>query len=586
MHHHCTSNFVQITDIFWFDTAGCKFLNALFVAFWYSFAMQKLCNQCAQNFEIRERDLKFYEKISPTFGGKKYSVPSPTLCPQCRMQRRMAWRSREYFFRPCGLTNKQCLSIYPPDAEVVTYSPEAFFSDDWDGLSLGRDFDFSRPFFEQFHEIYQKAPKNTANARMNENCEYIINAHANKDCYLVDEIDDSRDCVYGYNIQKCTDVVNGFYVRDSQLCYETQQAGNCYGVFFSHNVSDCSDSAFLRNCKNTRNSLFCTNLRRAEYCIFNQQVSKEEFKSAWDDLFDGSFQKIEGARKKFQEFVAMQPLPASIKINTETSSGDYLFHTKDCYNSYNIDHCQDCSFCTDIHYSRDAYDVHIYKGELMYECLHAGPNAYNNIGVILCWFCTDVFYSCELHNSKNMFGCSSLKNKQYCILNKQYTKEEYEALVPKIIEHMQKTGEWGEFFPVRLSPYGYDQTMAAFYWPLEKRDAESQGFHWRDAAQKSVAETSELPDRLQDFTDDMLKMTFQSAESGKSYKIIAKELAFHRKFNIPLPRIAPQERIMNFIKQNSRTLLDRHCAECKAPIQTTLANHVRVLCEECYFRFV
>jgi len=31
---------------------------------------------------------------------------------------------------------------------------------------------------------------------------------------------------------------------------------------------------------------------------------------------------------------------------------------------------------------------------------------------------------------------------KYCILNKQYSKEEYEELVPKIIEHMQKTGEW------------------------------------------------------------------------------------------------------------------------------------------------
>jgi hypothetical protein len=27
--------------------------------------------------------------------------------------------------------------------------------------------------------------------------------------------------------------------------------------------------------------------------------------------------------------------------------------------------------------------------------------------------------------------------KEYCILNKQYTKEEYEILVPKIIEHMK-----------------------------------------------------------------------------------------------------------------------------------------------------
>ncbi|MDP2669631.1 MAG: hypothetical protein Q8O99_01100 [bacterium] len=38
-----------------------------------------------------------------------------------------------------------------------------------------------------------------------------------------------------------------------------------------------------------------------------------------------------------------------------------------------------------------------------------------------------------------MFGCSNLRNKQYCIFNKQYTQEEYEQLVPKIITHMQET---------------------------------------------------------------------------------------------------------------------------------------------------
>jgi hypothetical protein len=35
-----------------------------------------------------------------------------------------------------------------------------------------------------------------------------------------------------------------------------------------------------------------------------------------------------------------------------------------------------------------------------------------------------------------------LHDKSYCILNKQYTKEEYEELVPKIIEKMMKDDEW------------------------------------------------------------------------------------------------------------------------------------------------
>lgn len=516
--------------------------------------MQKSCKKCKSEFQIHDRDLGFYDKISPIFNKKKYQIPTPTLCPNCRMQRRLAWRTREYFLRKCDLTGKQCLSIYPPTTDLVTYSGEAFFGDQWDGTSLGRDFDFNKTFFEQFNELYKKAPKNTANVAMNENCEYIINAHENKNCYLGDEMDYSKDCIYGYNIQKCIDVLNGFYIRDSQLCYETQQAENCYEVFFSHNVFNCNHSAFLKNCRNVKNSLFCANLQQAEYCIFNKQVTKEEFEIAWKALFDGSFKTLTSAKERFSEFIKMQKTFPLIKINTEDSTGNYLFNTKNCHDCFNIDQCQDCSYCTDIHNSRDSYDTHIYQGELMYECIHAGPQAYNNIGIILCWFSSNIFYSCELHHCKDMFGCASLKHKQYCILNKQYTKEQYEELVPKIIEHMQRTGEWGEFFPVKNSPYGYDQTMAAYYQPLSKEESIQQGFNWNETSEKTTEKTDELPDKLSDFSKSMLTSTFTSIQSNQPYKIIEKEFEFHKKFNIPLQRITPKERLIDFINQNPRNL--------------------------------
>jgi len=70
-----------------------------------------------------------------------------------------------------------------------------------------------------------------------------------------------------------------------------------------------------------------------------------------------------------------------------------------------------------------------------------------------------------------MFGCASIRDKQYCILNKQYTREEYEKLVPQIIEKMQADGERGEFLPERISPFGYNETVANEYFPLSKEEA-------------------------------------------------------------------------------------------------------------------
>ena len=68
----------------------------------------------------------------------------------------------------------------------------------------------------------------------------------------------------------------------------------------------------------------------------------------------------------------------------------------------------------------------------------------------------------------NCFACCGLSGQQYCIFNKQYTKEEYENIVAKIITHMQTTGERGEFFHPSLSPFGYNETVAQEYYPLQK----------------------------------------------------------------------------------------------------------------------
>jgi hypothetical protein len=73
-----------------------------------------------------------------------------------------------------------------------------------------------------------------------------------------------------------------------------------------------------------------------------------------------------------------------------------------------------------------------------------------------------------------------LRNKEYCILNKQYTKEEYEQLVPQIIDHMTKTGERGEFFPASISPFCYNETVVMEYYPLTKDEALAKGFKRMD----------------------------------------------------------------------------------------------------------
>jgi hypothetical protein len=196
-------------------------------------------------------------------------------------------------------------------------------------------------------------------------------------------------------------------------------------------------------------------------------------------------------------------------------------------------------------------DVEIWGDRLdkTYECIVVGEGATN------IYFCpdvwgnvSDVYYSLFcVNNVHNCFGCIGLRNAEYCILNKQYTKEEYEILVPKIIEHMQKTGEWGEFFPAKYSHFGYNQTMNIVKYPLSKEEAIKQGYYWSDyeAPFPKVEKTlkaSMLPEDISKIPDDILNWAVECEVSGKPFRIVKPELEFYRKHKLPIPRKHPDVR--------------------------------------------
>ncbi len=193
-----------------------------------------------------------------------------------------------------------------------------------------------------------------------------------------------------------------------------------------------------------------------------------------------------------------------------------------------------------------------------------------------------------------LFGCVGIKNKKYCILNQQYSREEYETLVPRIIEHMRKMGEWGQFFPAETSAFGYNESMASAYFPLSRAEVLRRGWHWRDVPEEQpqaerIIEAKDLPDRIDDVSDDILRSAIRCPATGRLFKVIKQELSYYRAHKIPLPRLHPDERHRRRIAlRNPRKLWERSCACCAKPIFTSYAPErpERVYCEECYLREV
>ena len=145
----------------------------------------KNCKVSGQEFPIYQSDREFYDKISPVIDGKKYTIPSPTLCPDERQRRRLSFRNeRKLYKRNCDATGRQIISMYSENTPYKVYDQKYRRSDTWDAIEYGMNFDFSKSFNEQFSELLLKVPSFNLLNIDSTNSEYANHAYKLEDCYM------------------------------------------------------------------------------------------------------------------------------------------------------------------------------------------------------------------------------------------------------------------------------------------------------------------------------------------------------------------------------------------------------------------
>ena len=491
----------------------------------------KICQNCKQDFTIEPDDFGFYEKIK---------VPPPTFCPECRVQRRMAWRNERTLHRnKCAMTGKNVVSCFSKDSPFTVYERDIWWSDKWDPLEYGQEYDFSRPFFEQFRKLLEKVP-----------------------------------------------LPNLF-------------------------IGKCVNTFFLYDCKNCINCFGCTNLRNKSNCMWNEQLTKEEYDKRLKELDIGSVKNLEKAKQKF-EALRLKALRRFANIlNSKDVSGDNIIHANNCYYCFDIaEDMKDCKYimnsATQLYTSYDGYGVGA-NTELLYEAMDSGINGSRQLFGLTLWECLNAEYSFNCHGCNNIFGCVNLRKKEYCIFNKQYSKEEFEKLRVRIIEHMtkmpyeDKRGRlyfYGEYFPAEISPFGYNETVAQDYFPLSKEQILENGYNWIEREKPEYSATcksQDLPDHIKDIDETILRKVIECKLCKRVYKIIEDEYKFLRKFNLPVPHncfeCRHQERfkLVNFPRLYSRKCMctkkhPHHNGKCEVKFETSYApNRPEIVyCEKCY----
>jgi len=548
----------------------------------------KNCEKCNRDFTIQEDDIPFYEKMD---------LPLPTMCPHCRFKYLLAfWLNGRFRITKSALSGKTIITVIPESAPFPIYDRSEFVSDAWDPLTYGKDYDASRPFIDQLVELQAKVPHPHQVGIKNLNCDWTDDVWESKDAYLTRSAIGLENIIYGYRVINCKNSVDITFSFDLDRSYDCLNCFKSYNLKYSFNSRDCMDSYFLYDCRNCQNCFMCRNLRNQKYCILNQPYSKEEYEKKLEEYNLKSRAEVEKLKKEFWQHVQQDAVHRQ-HYNTQAvnSTGNFLENDKSCYECYFLQKSENCRYCFRGYDDKEIIDS---VGCMSLEKCGNGVmdqlGGYNNICNLYTTSCRYSTYLDNCEECEYCFGCVGLRKKKYCILNKQYTEEEYKILVEKIKADMKNRGEWGKFWPLSSAYSGYNLSLAHMQFPMAKDEAIKFGAKWEEPAEPhydNITNAESLPDNIYEVKDDITKQRILCPETKLSYNITKDELAFYKEHGIPLPQRHFDWRTLERYKPFSymANLQQGTCTFCNKEIEHYYSPELgfkKIACLECYQREV
>ncbi len=568
----------------------------------------KTCQNCKNSFSIEREDFDFYEKMN---------VPPPTWCALCRKIRRMAWRNERTLYKAtCGMCKKTMFSQYAPESPFPVYCRECFVSDKWSTFEYAQEIDWNKPFLQQIHELQQKVPRVALmHLRTNINSEYAHYIAEAKNTSLSFSVARSENIMYSRAIDDSRDCIDCSDLQFGELCYENIQSDNNNHCRYVYSCTKCLSSDFLFDCVNCQDCFMSSNLRNKQYVFRNERCSKEEYQKKIGEINFGNYDTIKALKEEYKKLRESAIHKYGDILNAKGCTGNNIADSKNCKVCFDVMESENLKFCDRTGGPKDSYDITgAITGELMYEHQSCGYNGYAILFGIISDSLRESYYTDYCMSSVHLFGCAGLRNQEYCILNKKYSKEEYEALVPKIIQHMNEMPyidvqgriyTYGEYFPVDFSVFAYNESLAQEYFPLNKEEATSRGYRWRDMEKKGHTITltpDNLPRDIQRVQDKILTEVIGCEHEGtcnekctEAFKITPQELQFYRQMQIPIPHLCPNCRhYERSAIRNPLFLWHRRCmceqnghghdAICSNEFDTSYAPErpEKIYCETCY----
>ncbi len=543
---------------------------------------------CENEFKIEDDDIKFL---------KLFQVLPPNFCPTCRRMRRLCHlNNSRLFVNKCNAPehNELIISILPKECPFPVYDYEYFISDQFDPLSFGIDYDLNDSFMNQLFSLRKVFPMPSFLNRdpSSLNSEYSNGGRNLKNGYYVWGCYSTSDAWYCVYLNKCMNIMDSKVITDSEFVYESIFSNHLYKISFSYFSSNCIDCIFIFDCHNCQDCFGCVNLHNTRYCVFNEKLSKEKYEDFMNSIYPFTREKISIYKEKFWELVKRLPMNGSRNISSLNVSGVNLKNSKNLFDVIDANHSENIRHSDSVINHNDSMDI-MYSGgysNLLYMDTNIGSHSSRVKFSVSSKFCTESEYIFNCKNCNNCFMCFGLQNKSYCILNKQYIKEEYFKIIDDIKFKMLQDGEYGDGVGLEFSVQAYNFSIAQSVYPLDNETIIKVGGYIAKEPESNVGnmeiiEYSNLSENIDLVSNDILTKAIICKESGRPFRITESELEFYKRMKLPLPDIHPSIRIekRNFLVPDGKKY-QSFCSKCNKNIETVFnpVDGYNFYCEKCY----
>jgi hypothetical protein len=288
------------------------------------------------------------------------------------------------------------------------------------------------PFVADFQRLLIQKPRFNVKQVGAENCDYADAAVKSKNCYYCFGVFYCEDVYYSRYSRKCISSSGLTFCANCEWCAECIDCAGCYMCDYCQDCGNCRDSRFCKDCFGCSDCFGCAGLYQKKYCMFNEQLSREEYDKRLAAVELKSAAHRAAIHQRVNEVRKHVPNLGIHQFSCEDCIGNHLTECKGCYRCHDSFSNEDCLYCIETNGNKSCCDLTIcFENELCYQCAQC-PQGYNLNYCFQCDSSSNSEFCAWSRNLKDCFGCVYLENKQYHILNKPFAPEEYAREVARI----------------------------------------------------------------------------------------------------------------------------------------------------------